>query len=51
MKLTFIADTFGLHAKLKLLKGKILIHAGNVTTHGTEEEALDFLKWFAMQPF
>ena len=46
-----IADTHGQHNKLVLPKGQVLIHAGDVTRRGKEAEVLDFLRWFAQQPF
>ena len=51
MDLTIIADTHGLHDKLKLTKGSMLIHAGDITEYGREEEVIDFLSWFSKQPF
>ncbi len=52
MKVTVIADTHGLHDELHFGKGgDMLIHAGDVTEYGTEEEVIDFLKWFSKQPF
>ena len=36
MDLTIIADTHGLHHEIKLQKGTILIHAGDITEYGTE---------------
>lgn len=51
MDITFIADTHGLHDRLKLNSGTILIHAGDITEYGTEEEVSDFLFWFSRQPF
>ncbi len=51
MNITLISDTHGLHDELKLLSGNVLIHAGDITEYGTEEEVMDFLKWFAKQPF
>ena len=51
MDITFISDTHGLHDELKLLPGMLLIHAGDITEYGTEEEVIDFVKWFAKQPF
>lgn len=46
-----ISDTHGLHDLCKLPQGDMLIHAGDVTEYGSEEEIIDFLKWFAKQPF
>lgn len=51
MDITFISDTHGIHDELKLQEGKILIHSGDITEYGTEEEVSDFLKWFSKQPF
>lgn len=51
MDITFISDTHGLHDELKLTQGEVLIHAGDITEYGTEEEVVDFLKWFSLQPF
>ena len=51
MDLTIIADTHGLQDEIKLKPGTMLIHAGDVTEYGSEEEVIDFLEWFAKQPF
>ena len=51
LDLTIIADTHGLHDEIKLQKGTLLIHAGDITKYGTEEEVIDFLQWFTKQPF
>jgi len=51
MDITFISDTHGLHDELKLQPGTVLIHAGDITEYGTEEEVVDFLHWFSKQPF
>ena len=50
MKLVCISDTHGDHAKVSLPAGDVLIHAGDITGHGTEEDFLDFLAWFESQP-
>jgi len=51
MDITFISDTHGLHHHVKLNPGTVLIHAGDVTEYGLEEEVADFLFWFSKQPF
>lgn len=51
MIVTIIADTHGLHEEVKLTKGDILIHAGDITEYGTEEEVFDFLNCFSNQAF
>jgi len=51
MDITFISDTHGLHDQLKLNAGTVLVHAGDITEYGTEEEGIEFLDWFTRQPF
>jgi len=51
MLITCISDTHGLHRQLKLVSGDLLIHAGDVSEYGTEDEIFDFTRWFAKQPF
>ena len=51
MNVTIIADTHGLHDEIKLKPGTMLIHAGDITEYGTEEEVISFLQWFSQQPF
>lgn len=50
MKITFISDTHNLHDKLKIEPCDVLVHCGDVTTHGTRKELFAFLKWFEIQP-
>jgi Icc-related predicted phosphoesterase len=51
MDITFISDTHGLHRQLKLNPGTVIIHTGDVTEYGSEDEVADFLFWFSKQPF
>ncbi|MBP6128267.1 metallophosphatase domain-containing protein [Flavobacterium sp.] len=51
MKITTLSDTHGLHHKLLLPGGDILIHAGDVCNRGTEIEALNFINWFSNQNY
>ena len=51
MEITFISDTHGLHDRIKLNPGTVLVHAGDITEYGTEEEGVEFLGWFSKQPF
>ncbi len=46
-----ISDTHGQHSKLVLPEGNVLLHAGDVTRRGKDAEVIDFLRWFAQQPF
>ncbi|MFZ9847292.1 MAG: metallophosphatase domain-containing protein [Flavobacteriales bacterium] len=50
MKVVFISDTHNRHHKVVLPKGDVLIHAGDVSGRGTQNEIEDFLKWFSSQP-
>ena len=51
MTLTLISDTHFRHNQLELPGGDMLIHAGDLCGHGTEGEALAFLRWFGEQPY
>jgi len=51
MKIVAISDTHGFHHQVQLPKGDVLIHAGDVSKRGLEEEIIDFLNWFQQQDF
>lgn len=51
MKITLISDTHGRHAQLKLPKGDLLIHAGDVSNRGQQVEFYGFLDWFSKQKY
>ena len=51
MRLVAISDTHSKHHSIKLPKGDVLIHAGDVSSQGTKEEVVDFLQWFTKQNF
>lgn len=51
MKLVCISDTHGDHEQVDLPAGDVLIHAGDVTGHGTEDETKAFMHWFGRQSF
>ncbi len=47
MKVLVISDTHGRHRELVgLPDADVLVHCGDVTEGGTEEEGMDFLEWF-----
>ncbi len=46
MKFVAIADSHGKHSNLVLPKGDVIIHAGDVSKKGEENEVIDFLNWF-----
>ncbi|MRX48262.1 metallophosphatase domain-containing protein [Pedobacter puniceum] len=48
---TILSDTHNLHHKLKLCGGDFLIHCGDVTEYGTEDELEDFIYWFTKQNY
>ena len=46
-----LSDTHGLHLQLGTLPdADVLVHSGNFTTDGTEQEVFDFIEWFISQP-
>jgi Icc-related predicted phosphoesterase len=51
MKIVTISDTHGYHDLLALPKGDVLIHAGDVSSRGSEREIKDFLEWFSVQDY
>ncbi|MFD2037468.1 metallophosphoesterase [Belliella marina] len=51
MKTTLISDTHGQHRSLKMDSGDLLIHAGDVSSNGREEQVVDFLDWFSKLDF
>ncbi len=50
MKLVCLSDTHGDHHQVEVPHGDVLVHAGDVTAHGTEQDFLDFLDWFDAFP-
>lgn len=51
MKFVAISDTHCRHHKIRLPKGDVLLHAGDVSYRGKKDEVVDFLQWFAKQKF
>jgi Icc-related predicted phosphoesterase len=51
VKFVAISDTHSRHHNIKLPKGDVLIHAGDISYRGKKEEMLDFLEWFRAQKF
>ena len=51
MKFVAISDTHCRHLNVKLPKGDVLLHAGDISYKGKKEEIVDFLLWFAKLPF
>jgi len=51
MKFVVISDSHGQHRKLILPKGDVVIHAGDISRRGSEDEIIDFLDWFSKLDF
>lgn len=52
MKILQISDTHNRHRQLtRLPKADVIIHCGDFTEYGTENEVLDFLNWFIELPY
>ena len=52
MNILHISDTHGLHSQLQdLPKADVIVHSGDFTFAGTENEAVDFLGWFCDLPY
>lgn len=49
MKLVCISDTHNKHDKLDIPDGDVLVHAGDATMLGTDEELEDFVNWLGRQ--
>ena len=47
MKFVAISDTHDKHAGLSLPEGDVIIHAGDATMRGTEQQVRNFLQWFS----
>ena len=51
MRILQISDTHNRHDELtNLPEADVVIHCGDFTEQGTEEETLDFLNWFIGLP-
>lgn len=51
MKILHISDTHGCHHRLRdLPDADVVVHSGDFTMGGSQEEALDFLNWFCDLP-
>lgn len=49
MKIVALADTHGHHRDLDCPDGDVLVHAGDFTHHGQNQD--DFIDWFINQPY
>ena len=52
MRILHISDTHGKHELLiDLPKADVIVHTGDFTEDGTEEEVMDFIEWFSGLPY
>ena len=51
MRFVAISDTHCRHLNIKLPKGDVLLHAGDISYKGQKNEVIDFLGWFAKLPY
>lgn len=52
MKILHLSDTHGQHKDIKQLPGAdVIIHSGDFTHSGSEDEAFDFINWFCDLPY
>ena len=52
MKILHISDTHNKHQLLKdLPEADVIVHTGDITEDGTEEEVKDFIEWFSGLPY
>jgi len=50
VKIICISDTHGEHESVQVPDGDVLIHAGDITAHGSRDDYHAFIKWFSQQP-
>lgn len=50
MRIVTIADTHGMHDKVNVPDGDVLIHAGDFCSHGTMKDLEDFCAWLGVLP-
>lgn len=51
MKLLHISDTHGCHHRLRdLPEADVIVHSGDFTMNGIQQEAIDFMNWFCDLP-
>lgn len=52
MKILHLSDTHGQHKNLRSLpEADVIVHSGDFTFAGSEEEAYDFMNWFCNLPY
>lgn len=52
MKILHLSDTHGAHRRLRdLSEADVVVHSGDFTMTGSEDEAIDFMNWFCDLPY
>jgi len=52
MKILHLSDTHGLHHQIKdMPEADVIIHSGDISHNGDENEVLDFLNWYIELPY
>lgn len=52
LRILHLSDTHSCHNRLRdLPEADVVVHSGDFTMNGREQEALDFLKWFCDLPY
>lgn len=46
-----LSDTHNRHAEFECIGGDILLHSGDVSGRGSDQEILNFINWFEQQPY
>lgn len=49
-RIVCVSDTHGRHHKTEVPPGDVLVHAGDVTAHGTLAEVAEFDRWLGTLP-
>jgi Icc-related predicted phosphoesterase len=50
MRIVCISDTHNCNDQITVPEGDVLIHSGDATIKGTDQEVTDFLRWFSHLP-
>ncbi len=52
MRILHISDTHGEHHQLSDMPGAdVIVHSGDISFAGSEDEAIDFIQWFSSLPY
>ena len=52
MRILHLSDTHGIHHRIKdMPEADVIVHSGDISNNGTEDEVLDFLNWMIELPY